>query len=615
MHVQPRRLGNATADEVSRELQAELLHAGLRAGHLPPEQMAWFAVGEIEHGHDADAALWLALASYRYHEELVHAVERGYGDGRHLPANVRRSVYFELVKAEIKYYLRLNFDDELDTLAARVYGRTEQEKALEAQMTALGRTSPMEREALRDALWQLRPSAAATAPPRYPALVNAFRRRLRDDFASNGKDEHPGYYLGRTPIPTLQGDAVQAAVGFFEPYVCVGVAGAFPLARSAVVESLASPRPRARANAAAILAMAPSEETRAALEARLAAEQDPGVKLALAFALVHHGKPEHAAEIEAALASCQGADCTLPTMLVQWLPPERKAEVDPAMVARIAAGKEYEPRAHLFASAILRDLGRKQPLDLPRVVSLIMAAGRADGRGEDGRVVPALQALAEAEALSRTDVIRRLDPEGTSAAHVDFTYPAPLLARLTTVATADDLPLLGRMMGRFGDKEGVEAELVVEATLHVPGEQADARLINWFNRYDHQRLHIGVGLTSRPTVPPATLARLIARADARTQMVMKSVTHAPDTQATMRHYLREGTLEQKVAAAEVAGVIGGSDLRPDLVPLLYFDDARYYPADGVVRYEGMAALVRIAIRGSKPSAPATSAPLSAAPAP
>ena len=83
----------------------------------------------------------------------------------------------------------------------------------------------------------------------------------------------------------------------------------------------------------------------------------------------------------------------------------------------------------------------------------------------------------------------------------------------------------------------------------------------------------------------------------------------------MRHYLREGTLEQKVAAAEVAGVIGGSDLRPDLVPLLYFDDARYYPADGVVRYEGMAALVRIAIRGSKPSAPATSAPLSAAPAP
>ncbi len=94
----------------------------------------------------------------------------------------------------------------------------------------------------------------------------------------------------------------------------------FRALRPAMVAALASPRPQTRANAAAVLGMAPSVETRTALEARLAVEPDARVRLVMAYALVHHGATERLSALTEALQSCQGPACTLPVMLLQWLP-------------------------------------------------------------------------------------------------------------------------------------------------------------------------------------------------------------------------------------------------------------------------------------------------------
>ena len=149
-------------------------------------------------------------------------------------------------------------------------------------MTALGKTTPIETESLRDALWELRPGTAAVEGSRYPQLVAAFHQRLVAEFRADVKDEHPAVYLARTPIAALQADAVQVTVSYFEPMVCTSVAEAFPALRPAMVAALASPRPQTRANAAAVLGMAPSVDTRTVLESRLAIEPDARVQLVIA---------------------------------------------------------------------------------------------------------------------------------------------------------------------------------------------------------------------------------------------------------------------------------------------------------------------------------------------
>src|SRR6185369_12318109 len=178
-------------------------------------------------------------------------VIRGRAGFRDLPINVRVKAYAELVHAEIERYSSFGFERELAVLDGRVYGRGEAEKALQEQLTALGKTTPIERESLRDALWELRPSMAAVEASRYPQLVAAFHRRLVSEFRADADDEHPAIYLARTPIAALQADAVQVTSSYFEPMVCASLAEAFPALRPAMVAALASPRPQTRANAAA----------------------------------------------------------------------------------------------------------------------------------------------------------------------------------------------------------------------------------------------------------------------------------------------------------------------------------------------------------------------------
>ena len=418
--------------------------------------------------------------------------------------------------------------------------------------------------------------------------MTSFRLRLRHDFGLSPKDGSPAFYLARTPLPALQSEAVLAATEFFNPGLATGVAEAFPLERASVVANLGAERPQTRANAAAILALAPAEETRAALEARQSVETNPQVKLVLAYALVHHGVTSNVAALTAALESCQGPVCTLPVMLAQWLPTEVKADLNQAVLARIVAGTSYEPKAHLFAAAVLRDLGRAKPLDPPTVEALIVA-GRRKTPEEAKTASVACEAVRNATALSREDVLARLEPGPNVSLAPDYVSPGPMLARLGNVATADDLPLLGRMMARFGNQSGPEGELIIEAVLRVPGEKADAKLMSWLHQYPNAQMLITIGLVGRPSVSRPALGRLAAESGAAANIVFKALTHAPDAEATLLGYLESGTLSEKLSAAEVAGLTGQVSARDGLRRLLTFSDARYYPNDAVIRHIAMEA--------------------------
>jgi hypothetical protein len=605
----------ARTEDVAARLLAEMTHPGLPPNHLSPEQIALVAVQEIERDHQVDAALWLSMASYRYHQEALVAILDGYAGERTLPPNVRRSAYLELVDTEVDRFVNMGFQHEVAVLEGRAYGRSETEQALQEQLTTLGKTSELDRESMRDALWQLQPAqAVVTAGSRYHSLAAAFGRRLVDDAHRFPTDENPAHYLARTPIPALQAEALGVVAGYFDPPVCAALASGFPALRPAVLSRLSASRPQTRANAAATLGLAPSAESRAALEAQLAVETNRGVKLAIANALVHHGIAEQAVAITSALQACEKKECTLSVMLALWLPESSRNEVDPAAAARIARGPEFEPRAHLFAAVLLRELGRVKPLDETAVEALIVAARRRQEL-EDKRVAePAYVAIAESNVLTREAVLSRMGPHPGVSPGPDQLQPGPLLARLARVAEAEDLPLLGRLMARFGETPGPEAAAIVEAAFHVSGEAARVRLLGWLDRYPEVRVPILVGLLAKSSGTTSgsgdDLDAIVARSDARTILLYKGLRKSPDLTATLAADLRDGKPQDKWAAAELAGLFRAGEVESELRELLQFRDSRYYPNDAVIRHAAMMSLVQVALartaRAVPPAAPSAS---------
>jgi len=388
-----------------------------------------------------------------------------------------------------------------------------------------------------------------------------------------------------------------------------------------MITTLNAERPQARANAAAVLALAPTDETRDLLQACLAVEKDPQVRLVFAYALARHGVAEQALPLKAALEACKGASCELPVMLVQWLPPALKVDLDQAPLARIVADKQQEDRARLFAAAALRSISHQKALEPASIEALIVAARFADG--DDHRLQQtASDVVADASSLTRAAVVARLTDDDRAIKKTDdVLYPCALLARLAKVSTADDLPLLKQMMNRFGEKDGLEALFITQAVLNMKGPAANSTLLRWFNAHKQLQTMIAVGLLSGADTPRSQIDGMLATGELPTAIVIKAFRHQTDVEATLIQALDSDRFGDRVNAAELAGTMEiGPKVVERLGALLTRQDARYYPADALLRNVAMTALIQhelIRTRALKAAngGPAATAPASSAPAP
>jgi hypothetical protein len=609
-HVQPMPASTAAVTEdVAARVIYELSYDNLGHRHIAPEQMAIVAVRELERGRLVDAGLWLSLASYRYHQEAIEAYVQGEAGAGAVPYGVSMRAYRDLVIAEVKRFAQLDFDDEMRTIAARLRGGDEKEAALEDQLAALGKTDAGDREALRDVWAQVATKhGAATEDVHYDGLASAFRARLLRDAKVDPEDRNPSVHLAFTPLVDFKKDALGAAAAYFQPPLCEGVALAFPALRPTTLAALSASRPETRANAAAALGLAPTDETRPVLQARLAVEKDPRVKLALAFALVHHGATEQLLPLTTALQSCRAADCELPELLIQWLPPERKLEVPQAPFARIVADKKMPRRPRLVAAAFLRSIAGATAL-APETVEALVLAARFKIDDAENLQIWASEAVQRTTTLSRDAVLARMDQpyNATTIAMQDYIHPCALLARLAAVALPDDLPTLKRLMSRYGYSDSAEPTFIVAAALNVRNASADALLMDWFARYKRLQPQIAFGLLARESVPRDKLRQLVWGGGARAQLIVKLLLHDDDAAAVLNRFLINGDVGEKFDAAELAGLAARPEARQALTPLLEFFDARYYPNDALLRHAATQALVRLALAGSRPGAP-TSAP-------
>ena len=317
-------------------------------------------------------------------------------------------------------------------------------------------------------------------------------------------------------------------------------------------------------------------------------ERQPLVRLAAAYALARNGRRERVGDLVAALVHCTGDVCLQSASLLDWLPRDLQADVSEDVPAAVAEDTVKIWEVHLYAAAMLQRMSLEHPLGARSRAALFVNSH--DRHEELSRV--ALEAIARDAGLARAEVLARLGD-----ASPDY---RPLLARLAHVATAADLPVLTGLMPRFAVTKGPEATFLVEAVGSVPGAEAEARLLAWFDQYPPLRSWIALRLLARQPSSRGALDHIVAGADGRVKLLIELARGRPEAMPLLDLTLRAPDPNERLFAARLAGAVGDPRSTEALWPLLNFSDDCYYPADALLRHEAMAALLRIALTTHRP---------------
>jgi hypothetical protein len=602
IHV-PRPSADPAGDTDARErVIAELGAAGLAAKHVSPERIAALAEAALRDNRPLEAALLLAVASYRYHEEAVLAADTGIAQGRNHMANRPRQAvdaYAEHVRNEIVTYNSLDFDPEADAAVAVWERRSPTLERLSQRLATISgpgvNRSDAERADVAARIEQARTPATTELPD--ARLLAAFQARLVRHLSDD--ENHSNFaesYLSHTPFPPLLAAALGATHMYFNAALCRSVAERMSSFRDELDAALAATRPQIRSNAVMAIAIYGDAEQTALLEPRLAAEEDPGVRLALHYALHRAGREGHFAEIDAALTSCATPElCDAAIMMLEWLPEEDLLRVDPERILSVFRNTARTSLSRQFALVLLREYGRKKELPKTAIDTLIAASDTDDVH----LAALATEALATAISLDRARVYDLLSrrPRGQHA----------LFFRLAKVATADDLPAIRRWFGAVDSMSDQTRAAFVALVGATPGAEAERLLADLVRRRRDVRFLAAAALGRRDDLDPALAAALYDEGHGAASALLGFVAKAPDAAARTGALLRGSDFEEKAHAATLARLALDDALRGDLGIAAATVDDGYYPADAAVRNEALRGLLALALRQAYRAAAAVGA--------
>jgi hypothetical protein len=590
-HVQTTNVNTGMPfDQAAADIVAQLRAPQLAEVHMPAEQIALAAMQSLEAGHRSDAALLLAIASYRYRQQAERILEVGF----HAPpgVDVNYSAYYKLRAAEEVTYERLGFGDELRVTAAWLRG----EEALEVDADLMQRldqlvhSRPVDEETFREAIRQRLPITADPSPetPQGAALAEGFLARLRLDAADKRKHlVRAAWAMSQTPLPAFQLEALRFASLPVSPRFCSPIADQLGAHRAAVAAMLSDPRDATRAAAAVVLGMNPMADQIPPLERMWETERQPLVRQAVAYALARHGKRERVRDLVASLDGCVGDSCLQALSLLDFLPRDILLNVAEGVPAAFAVtGRDWPIR--FFAVAVLSRMTLEHSLGAASRAALFTASH--DRHRELSRA--ALEAIASDTGLGRNEVIGRL-----GEASPDF---PPLLARLAVVATEADLPLLRGLMPRFARVDGPQSASLVEAAARVPGPAAEALLLAWFDAHPPLRAQITLRMLERRPSSMEALGKIAGGRDSRAGLMVRLALGTPDALGALDRALRASDPNDRLFAARLAGIVRAPGSMDGLWQLVNVHDDRYYPEDALIRHQAMASLLWIALAAHRP---------------
>ncbi|MCP4676815.1 MAG: hypothetical protein GY854_15135 [Deltaproteobacteria bacterium] len=571
MHIKkPRLEPGAGLAHYEKRLVTELQYPLLNKNYVPAEQIVALAISEIRAGHGFDAAVLLSLASYRYRQQAIYAVD---ASRQGVPNNVNMEVYNKLVKAELEVFFDLNYNDEIKYLAARLDHNKKLAKMYETGQWEILRSSDADKKSQYKKLLE-RIESAYTAPREYvhfPRLAEAFQKRLIADTKSEHHSSFASYYLAETPLGSFQRAALSHADHFFWAPICRRLAQRLSVYRDYVIESLRSERPEERSNAVITLALRPSEETLAILKEAYKKERTKEVLLSFEYAFIKHGVGK-IEKLIASIGNCQKDTlCDHAIQLLEWLPFEEEAKINPDLLVRILTNRENTGFSRSFAVVLLRDIAETKRLKKGHVTAL-MHATRDKNKLVSDWAVSAVRTLPQ---LTKKRLLARFKENNVPR--------TALFLKWANIAKPKDIGTLKRVVLSLDGKDMSEREAVVLAVGNMKGQEAASLLIDYYTRYKDLRLLIAIVLLERGDVRHRKMHEL-AKMDGKTAAVaIKLGIGADDAIVLARKLLASKDMNEQIQTIRLIGQFHGHKLIKDLWRLGSYSSAEYYPADAYVR--------------------------------
>lgn len=584
------------------KLVEELDQPTLASGHLSGDQIAALAVSELQAGRTVDAALLLAVASYRYHQQTARIVDLIPSGEEYLSGmerrgyRINREVYYAHVRHEIDVMRDMDFDDVLQ--AYSIWSDRGQLQAYLARKT-LAQLDPARPSESRSALSRLknqldRISQGPPAPPRAHRISDAFRRRLEIDSADERHRVVSAWYLAVTPLPAYRDTAIEQSPLYFSGSTIRAFSQQPGELADRLEGLLASPRPETRSLAALIVAQkarfaAEENQTpadargQAAIERAMGTEVDALVRMSMLQALVVLGDTGRLAELEQRIREvCPASEaCFHGLVLIEWLPEAQPIGLEPGFLGQVARDPKADSAARLFAVRALGRLGRQNPLPEPALLALLQTA---DDRDNAELASTARAEVAGLPQLTSDEVAARLikAPTGRSA----------LLARIAEAGRESDLPTLARFQSHLWNMTTPEQHAYVAALAKLPGTKTDGLLAAAYDqlRDEPLRTQIAALISGESPRAPWLAQRIEAETRSAPSAILKARNGAPDARLAVAELLRVGSGFQRVLAINLVVGLRDTSQIPNLWTLASYRSDSEYPADAYVRRAALEAL-------------------------
>jgi hypothetical protein len=585
-------LRHIKAPEVERaSTQKQRLVAELRELYLvpdrytPAEQIAAYAGQELENGNEWDAALLLSIASYRYHQQAVLASSIGHVQSMTINPVVRDQFY-EWVGHEVRMFNEQHFDSELELLRQHLFGVAVASQHRDAYLRAVaggGKEDDHFARRLNDIQTEMSNRTERLA---HPELAEAFLARLQRDHAADQQNSYAFYYLAATPLDSFRMAALDETRTSFDGTLARNIVPRMQTLREQVRARLDHPQPTTRANAAALLGLAPEPGDVALLEARLGRESNGMVIDSIRFALLRNGNADQLAQLldrARKISISEERDHAL--ILLQWLPPElRTTFPEPLFVALATASSGVSTFGRSMALTILRDLAHQRTLSQKSVTALLELTADRD----EQVAATAMNAVSALEQLSVAECKTLYEKYPTAR--------DALVSRLGENASLADLAFLSQAYETSKDVEIQVAAAVAVAA--IPGAASLQLLERWLAgaaKHEDGRPYMMLValLASRTDVGQAELDALGL---SRAKRVMVEMALDSRDLARAAAALDDVGMQDAMQIAILSGLLQRRALVPTLWKLARYRNDQFYPGDAMVRRHALGALVRMALQ-------------------
>jgi len=573
-------------------LRRELLEPELRPGmpYSSPEQIAAMAVAELNGHHEWDAALLLAIATFRYRQQGALVVKLNELDRQQGRVETRQS--YAVRQEEPFFVSRPSFSRELQLLRRRLRQDGHAQKLVVAEPGAT------------DDAQQARPSRApsleGTVDPVpvlgtrsedlvHPELADAFLARLQENRARALQSS--GFEL--VPLTSFRRAALQHSVEYLVPSLIPDTSAQAEALRADLLALLADARPERRSNAAFLLGSSLQSAALATLRAALSKETDDRVRASLQFALLRLGDEAQLAPLQATFGNPEPSVAAHALQLTTWLSPELQARLNPELLVRALKNRSTPHIARVDAAFTLGRIGAVHQITETAVASLIDLCRE----GDEHEVEAGCAAVRGLQQLTRERVSQLLVKNDSVAVR------GALFVRWASTVLPTDLFALREHYAQASVDEKHHGELgrIASVVANIPGPEALATLSQWYIdlKSENQIDYLAWLLSWRPDLSVDAQRALLARVSPEKRWFSSMLGDGNVSLQQAQLLVTQGKLKLLYRATALAGLAARAAPLPMLHQQAIFQDSVRYPADVGLRQQALAAIFRIALARSE----------------